>query len=109
MRNKSQGLDKKIPSHSVSSTPSELKENALLLYYTFSWLTSHNTQKYVNALSIQNKLVRLTTSVVLLQSLCVNVTVKHFQLPVRSAACAGYVQALTHFNSQKRKQKEGKQ
>lgn len=46
---------------------------------------------------------------VLLQSLHANITVKYFQLSVRSDACACRVQALTRFDAQKTKQKKGKQ
>lgn len=46
---------------------------------------------------------------VLLQSFHANITVKYFQLSVRSDACAGWVQALTRFDAQKTKQKKGKQ
>lgn len=42
---------------------------------------------------------------VLLQSLCVNVTIKYFQLSIRSDACVGWVWLLTELNSHDRKQK----
>lgn len=63
-------------------------------------------KKHITALRTQPKSVRLTTSLVLLQSWSVNVNIKYFQLSIRSDACTGWVWAFPQFKPQKTKERQ---